>query len=251
MNRSRSPPKNRQQKGKAPGVTFPFGIDQNTLTEAEINKLLEITSEKSLKQIARETERMAGENMHGSNMVKGDMKITLQEIEDFMKEISQFKAHKVTKKELRQYLDAFPQPAQQEEVQPVGRRRKDEPPKEDPEKARKNDVNFLMNGKNELEVQELYDLLATTQIEEFDAVEEAFKLLDVNNEGHLTVDCFKNIFEKLKLGTIAASDVEIFKEVADFDNDGLISLDDFRKILTYTPGDNDELIPQPSPAKAE
>lgn len=101
MNRSRSPPKNRQQKGKAPGVTFPFGIDQNTLTEAEINKLLEITSEKSLKQIARETERMAGENMHGSNMVKGDMKITLQEIEDFMKEISQFKAHKVTKKELR------------------------------------------------------------------------------------------------------------------------------------------------------
>ena len=100
-----------------------------------------------------------------------------------------------------------------------------------------------MNGKNELEAEELYNLLSTTQIEDFDAVEEAFKLLDVDNQGHLTVDCFKNIFEKLKLGTIAPSDVEIFKEVADFDNDGVISLEDFRKILTYTPGDNEELIP--------
>ena len=59
----------------------------------------------------------------------------------------------------------------------------------------------------------------------------------------MTVDTFKNIFEKLKLGTIAPSDVDIFKEVADFDGDGLISLDDFRKILTYTPGDAEELIP--------
>ena len=68
-------------------------------------------------------------------------------------------------------------------------------------------------------------------------------MLDVNRTGHLTVDTFKNIFEKLKLGTIASSDVEIFKEVADFDGDGVISLEDFRKILTYTPGDAEELIP--------
>ena len=47
-------------------------------------------------------------------------------------------------------------------------------------------------------------------------------------------------FSKLKLGTIASSDVEIFKEVADFDGDGVISLDDFRKILTYKPGEQDE-----------
>lgn len=155
-----------------------------------------------------------------------------------MREISVFKAAKVNRKELRAYLDAFPQPTPVDV--PVG---KNAPPKEDPEKARKAEVNFLMNGKNELEAQELFDLLATTQIEEFDAVEEAFKLLDVNNTGHLTVDTFKNIFEKLKLGTIAPSDVDIFKEVADFDGDGLISLDDFRKILTYTPGDAEELIP--------
>ena len=59
------------------GITFPFGIDQNTLSEEEINNLLKITSEKSLLQIARETEKYAGENHSGSNMVRGDMKITL------------------------------------------------------------------------------------------------------------------------------------------------------------------------------
>ena len=80
------------------------------MTEEEINNLLKITSEKSLQAIARETEKLAGENRQGSNMVRGDTKITLQEIEEFMKEISAFKAHKVNKKELRQYLDAFPQP---------------------------------------------------------------------------------------------------------------------------------------------
>ena len=159
----------------------------------------------------------------------------LKEIEDFMRELSPFKAAKITRKELRAYLDAFPQPIP--ETKPEG---KNSPTREDPEKARKNEVNFLMNGKHELEAAELYEMLATTQIEEFDAVEEAFKLLDVNKEGHLTVDTFKSIFEKLKLGTIASSDIDIFKEVADFDGDGVISLEDFRKILTYKPGEQDD-----------
>ena len=56
-----------------------------------------------------------------------------------------------------------------------------------------------MNGKSELSAAELYELLAQTQIEEFDPVEEAFKLLDVNSQGFLSVECFKTIFEKLKL----------------------------------------------------
>ena len=56
----------------------------------------------------------------------------------------------------------------------------------------------------------------------------------------MTVECFKTIFEKLKLGTISDSDAAIFKEVADFDGDGKISLEDFRKILSYKPGEMDE-----------
>ena len=59
-------------------------------------------------------------------------------------------------------------------------------------------------------------------------MEEAFKLLDVEGKGLLTVDTFKEIFKNLDLGEIARSDEEIFKEVADFDKDGFINLEDFR-----------------------
>jgi hypothetical protein len=50
---------------------------------------LKITSEKSLAVIAKETEMLAGEGMTGNgNMIRGDMKVTKDEIEDFLKEIS-------------------------------------------------------------------------------------------------------------------------------------------------------------------
>ena len=52
------------------------------------------------------------------------------------------------------------------------------------------------------EAQELFELLSKTQIEDFDEVEEAFKLLDVDQQGYLTLDAFKSIFEKLELGKI-------------------------------------------------
>ena len=62
--------------------------------------------------------------------------------------------------------------------------------------------------------------------------------MDVENKGFLTVQCFKEIFKNLDLGEIAPSDEDIFKEVADFDGDGVINLDDFREILTYKPGED-------------
>ena len=97
-----------------------------------------------------------------------------------------------------------------------------------------------MNGQNEMDSKTLYELLKSTQIEDFDAVEEAFNLLDVDGSGYLEVETFKQIFEKLDLGEIAPSDEDIFREVADFDQDGKINLDDFRQILTYKPGEDKE-----------
>lgn len=139
---------------------------------------------------------------------------------------------------MRKYLNAFPQKNQaanqtktEKELQQLAA---------EDAKIKKQEVNFLLNGKVELSAEDLYGLLAQTQIEEFDAVEEAFKLLDVDNQGRLTVDTFKQIFEKLELGTIEKNDEEIFKEVADFDGDGFINLDDFRRILTYNPGEDEE-----------
>ena len=56
------------------------------------------------------------------------------------------------------------------------------------------------------------------------------------------METFKQIFEKLDLGEIAPSDEDIFKEVADFDGDGVINLSDFRQILTYKPGEDQEQV---------
>ncbi len=82
-------------------------------------------------------------------------------------------------------------------------------------------------------------MLASTQIEEFDAVEEAYKLLlgDAKQD-YLTIDTFRTIFKNLNLGEISPSDEEIFMEVAKADGDRnstRITLQDFRNILTYKP----------------
>ena len=62
----------------------------------------------------------------------------------------------------------------------------------------------------------------------------------MDETGFLTVDTFRNIFEKLQLGTIEPNEEKIFNEVADKDEDGKISIDDFRKILEYNVDGEDE-----------
>ena len=105
---SKSPTRQRPGDKKGKGG-FPLGIDKSILNEEEINKLLQITSEKSLAIIAKETEMLAGEGMAGNgNMIRGDMKVTKEEIEDFLKEISTYNAPKFSRGELKQYLEAFP-----------------------------------------------------------------------------------------------------------------------------------------------
>ena len=210
------------------GPNFPLGIDRNKITEEEINNFLQMTSVKSLDQIAKETEKLAGEASNGGPMMRGDEKITLQEIRNFMNGISNSSAEKVTKRDLREYLSAFPVKGQQP-GQPAGEK-----------KVKKSEVNFLLNGKQEMTAQELHELLANTMIEEFDPVEEAFNLLDVNNDKHLTVDTFKEIFENLNLGTIEENEKQIFLEVANGNRDGEIKLEDFRKILDYNAEGDDE-----------
>ena len=103
--------------GKKGQGGFPLGIDKSILNEEEINKLLQITSEKSLAAIAKETEMLAGEGMSGSgNMISGDKKVTKKEIEDFLSEISQHKIPKITRKELKTYLEAFPKQYSNKEI---------------------------------------------------------------------------------------------------------------------------------------
>lgn len=90
-----------------------------------------------------------------------------------------------------------------------------------------------MNGKHEMAASELYDLLSQTQIEDFDAVEEAFNLLDVEGKGCIEIDTFRKIFERLDLGTIEEKEKHIFEEVAGVQKGEQIKLEDFRRILMY------------------
>ena len=163
--------------GKKGGAgQLPHGIDKSILNEEEINRLLKITSEKSLQAIARETEMLAGEGFAGGvhdGMTRGDMKVSLTEIEDFMKEISALKVPKISRKELKRYLEAFG----------------------NGKVYTNKEIAFLMNGMSEIDASGLYELLSGTQIEEFDAVEEAFKLLlGDSKQDYLTIDTFKTIF---------------------------------------------------------
>ena len=70
------------------GANFPLGIDRNKITEEEIENFLKMTSVKSLEQIAKETEKLAGEASNGGPMMRGDEKISLGEIRNFMNGIS-------------------------------------------------------------------------------------------------------------------------------------------------------------------
>ena len=82
-----------------PALIFADGqIVSGAQPKEEIEKLLKITSEKSLAAIAKETEMLAGEGMSGNgNMIRGSDKVTKEEIEDFLKEISTYNAPKISK----------------------------------------------------------------------------------------------------------------------------------------------------------
>lgn len=117
------------------GAQFPLGIDRNKITEEEINNFLKMTSVKSLEQIAKETEKLAGEASNGGPMMKGDEKISLNEIKNFMNGISGTSAEKVTKRDLRLYLEAFPVKGQEPGAKA---------------NVKKSEINFLLNGKQEM-----------------------------------------------------------------------------------------------------
>ena len=83
---------------------------------------------------------LAGEGGYGSGgeLTRGDMKVSPDEIEEFLKEISPFHAPKITRKELKGYLGAFPKQYSNKEIA------------------------FLMNGMYEMDATQLYELLSST-----------------------------------------------------------------------------------------
>ena len=54
---------------------------------------------------------------------------------------------------------------------------------------------FMMNNKKELAIEDLHEMLDNNDISNFDPVEEAFKLYDVENEGYINKLRLREIFE--------------------------------------------------------
>lgn len=93
------------------------------------------------------------------------------------------------------------------------------------------DFKFLMAGKNDISIKELYDILKYNELEDFDPIAEAFKFYDPEGTGFVDLNRLKEIFSLLGYEELTSGDLQILIECADADLDGKISLDDFRRLI--------------------
>eukprot|EP00462_Mataza_sp_D1_P000731 CAMPEP_0175095340 /NCGR_PEP_ID=MMETSP0086_2-20121207/4096_1 /TAXON_ID=136419 /ORGANISM="Unknown Unknown, Strain D1" /LENGTH=201 /DNA_ID=CAMNT_0016368567 /DNA_START=12 /DNA_END=617 /DNA_ORIENTATION=- len=90
---------------------------------------------------------------------------------------------------------------------------------------------FLMNNKQELTEQDLYQLLAHNELGNYDPVAEAFKIYDPQETGYVDLEVFKEILQNLGFSDITDQDIATLTETADVDGDGRVSLNDFRRMM--------------------
>ncbi|CAN0245057.1 unnamed protein product, partial [Phaeothamnion confervicola] len=89
---------------------------------------------------------------------------------------------------------------------------------------------FLMNGKPELTLEDLNELLLDNDVADFDPVAEAFATYDPQGTGFVDTEVLRTIFSGLGFGDLSNDDMRILVEAADGDGDGRINLDDFRSM---------------------
>ena len=68
-------------------------------------------------------------------------------------------------------------------------------------------------------------------ITNFDPVEEAFKLYDVENVGFISKDRLRDIFEAYGFDEMSNEDINTLVKAADIDGDGKVTLRDFRHMM--------------------
>lgn len=90
---------------------------------------------------------------------------------------------------------------------------------------------FLMNGKRELTMEDLSDLIIDNDLKNFDPIAEAFKLYDPKGTGSISGDQMRAVFQAYGFKELSDEELDILTKAADFDGDGQISLSDFRNLL--------------------
>ena len=92
---------------------------------------------------------------------------------------------------------------------------------------------FLISEPN-FTVDTLWTLLENNTITNFDPVKEAFRVYDPNGTGFVDTDVLKQIMHRMGYGEMSRDDMEVLVKTADKDNDGRISLEDFRNMLNFS-----------------
>jgi len=92
------------------------------------------------------------------------------------------------------------------------------------------DIKMLL-GDGSFTKETLRNLLSNNELGNYDPVKEAFKAYDPNGTGFADPETLRSIFQALGYGEITDDDLQVLVETADADNDGKISLEDFRQMM--------------------
>ncbi len=93
------------------------------------------------------------------------------------------------------------------------------------------DLRFLLNNKKDICIEDLNALLLDNEITNFDPVAEAFKSFDTKGEGSISIKKLREVFVAFGLGELSNDETDILIKAADIDGDGIIGLEDFRKLI--------------------
>lgn len=93
------------------------------------------------------------------------------------------------------------------------------------------DARLLMNDEEEVSEEFLSALLLGSEVTDFDPVAEAFKAYDPEETGFISREMLRYVFERLGYGALSEEDLNILISCADADQDGRVSLSDFRHMM--------------------
>jgi len=94
----------------------------------------------------------------------------------------------------------------------------------------KKELMLMFAGKDSITLQEVRDLLLDNQISTIDPISEAFSVLDPTNTGFVQDTKIRKIFENFGFGDLSAEELLVLVDESDFDKDGKLGLEDFRRL---------------------
>lgn len=93
------------------------------------------------------------------------------------------------------------------------------------------DCEFLLNGSDCMSEAELFELLSSNQLTNYDPIAEAFKIYDIAGTGAMDADTLRAILVQCGFKDLNRNDLMALMGLLDKDGDGKVSMNDFRCLL--------------------